>query len=140
MRTHDIVLTVSSFAGGCDTAVGVIAPLSRFACVFWVSEARMERPEIPAGAWPRLELEAALGDAPRRLTTTSAVVTALFGDRRTSMSSELVARFPITRPDGVTLEDALDALLAGVAVEIHSGETLHEAQRSALDIFLSQTL
>ena len=140
MRADDIVLTVSSFAGGRDAVVGLIAPMVRYACIYWVAESRMERVRIDPSAWPKVELESTLGDAPRRLAPTSAVVTALFGDRRTCMSSELVSRFPMRRPDGVTLDDCLNALLAQVAVVIRSEETFHDTQPSALDIFLSQTL
>ena len=140
MQTDDIVLTLSTFAGGSDAAVGLIAPMARYACLYWVAEQRTERVQIEAIAWPRVELEVGLGDAPRRLASTSAVVTALFGDRRASMSSELVSRFPMTRPDDVTLEDGLDALLAQVSVVIHSTETSHDSLPSALDILLSQTL
>ena len=139
MQSDDVILTVSSFAGGRDAAIGLISLSARYACVYWVASGHVEPRQIASTAWARVEFEAGVGQVPRRLHPTSALATALFADRRTAMSTEYISRFPLARPEDVPLTDALDEFLAQTAIEIKLDLPL-DSLESPLDAILAQTI
>jgi hypothetical protein len=111
MKGAGVSLTLSSFATGRDVAIGIIHPAARYA-------ARLETREVKASASIRLECETAIGAVPRRLSPASAIVAALFDERRRgSMVTEHIARLPMEREPLASLPLRIEDLINQLAID-----------------------
>ena len=128
MKGAGVSLTLSSFASGRDVAIGIIHPAARYAAVYWAGEGRLETREVRASAWIRLECETAIGAVPRRLSPASAIVAALFDERRRgSMVTEHIARLAVEREPIATLPLRIDDLLSQIAIDARPDMTGNSA-------------
>ena len=118
MKGAGVSLTLSSFATGRDVAIGIIHPAARYAAVYWAGEGRLETREVKGSAWIRLECETAIGAVPRRLSPASAIVAALFDERRRgSMVTEHIARLPMDREPLASLPLRIEDLINQLAID-----------------------